>query len=506
MEVVEPKESRVLQMILDMKRITKTFYGVKALQDVSFQLRKGEVHALVGENGAGKSTLMKVLAGIYTPEEGEILLKGKLVQIGTPHQSQKLGISIIHQELNLIPHMSVAENIYLGREQKMAGLFSDFKGMVKQTKQLLDNFGLKLDPTEKVSKLSIGQRQIVEIAKALSMRSDILIMDEPTAVLEESEANLLFELIRRFKDQGVSIIYISHRLHELKRICDRITVLRDGQHVTTRELEGLTEREIANLMVGRELKDMYPARREQFGEELLRVEGFTRKPQFEGINFHVRSGEIIGFAGLIGAGRTELMRTLFGDWKAQSGQVYWKGKPIKIRDPLAAVKLGFGFATEDRKGTGLFMEMSVTHNMTLSNPAKVSRWNLIRSRSESKIVKEKIQELNIRAKSINGPVKNLSGGNQQKVVIAKWLVSDTELFIMDEPTRGIDVGAKSEIYNLIVRFAAEGKAVIVISSELPELLGICNRIYVMHHGRLKGEMKDREANEQNIMAMATGLN
>ncbi|WP_239618324.1 sugar ABC transporter ATP-binding protein [Cohnella mopanensis] len=492
-------------MILEMKGITKTFYGVKALQDVSFELRKGEVHALVGENGAGKSTLMKVLAGIHVPDKGAIELKGKAVHIGSPHLSQKLGISIIHQELNLVPHMSVAENIFLGREQKVAGLFSNFKGMIGQTKQLLDQFGLKLNPSEPIYNLSIGERQIVEIAKALSMKSEIMIMDEPTAVLEESEANQLFTLIRRFKEQGVSIIYISHRLHELKGICDRITVLRDGQNVTTRSLEGLAERDIANLMVGRELKEMYPARPERFGDELLKVEGLTLAPHFEDIHFHVKRGEIIGFAGLIGAGRTELMRTLFGDWKAQSGTVVWKGEPIRIRNPLDAVKLGFGFATEDRKGSGLLMEMNVAQNMTLSNPAKVSRWNLIRRKSEIKVVRDKIQELNIKAKALNGPVKNLSGGNQQKVVIAKWLVSDSELFIMDEPTRGIDVGARSEIYNLIVRFATEGKAVIVISSELPELLGLCNRIYVMHRGRLKGEIHESDANEQNIMAMATGL-
>ncbi|QJD83942.1 sugar ABC transporter ATP-binding protein [Cohnella herbarum] len=492
-------------MILEMKGISKTFYGVKALQDVSFGLRKAEVHALVGENGAGKSTLMKVLAGIHMPDEGEIAIKDKHVEIGSPQQSQKLGIAIIHQELNLIPDMSVAENIFLGREQKMAGVFSNFKAMAEQTRRLLDQFGLRLNPGAKISSLSIGERQIVEIAKALSMNSEILIMDEPTAVLEEREANQLFELIRRFKERGVSIIYISHRLHELKGFCDRITVLRDGKHVTTRELEGLSEREIANLMVGRELKEMYPARPERFGEELLKVEGLTLAPYFEDIHFRVRSGEIVGFAGLIGAGRTELMRTLFGDWKAQSGTVIWRGKPVRVRHPLDAVKLGFGFATEDRKGSGLLMEMNVAHNMTLSNPNKVSRWNLIRRKSESIIVNEKIRELNIKAKSLNGPIKHLSGGNQQKVVIAKWLVSDTELFIMDEPTRGIDVGARSEIYNLIVRFAAEGKGVIVISSELPELLGLCNRIYVMHHGKIRGEMNENEANEQSIMTMATGL-
>lgn len=491
--------------MLAMKGITKQFYGVKALEDVSFELRKGEVHALVGENGAGKSTLMKVLAGIYSPDEGTIELNGRTIQIGSPQQSQKHGFAIIHQELNLVPYMSVAENIFLGRERRTAGVFSNFRAMVEETRRLLDQFGLALDPEAKVSTLSIGEMQIVEIVKALSVNSEVLIMDEPTAVLEEREAGRLFELIRRFKAQGVSIVYISHRLHELKGICDRITVLRDGRNVVTRELEGLTERDISNLLVGRELKDMYPARLSRFGEELLKVEGLTLAPHFENISFSIRSGEIVGFAGLIGAGRTELMRTLFGDWQAQRGTVEWKGKPVAIRNPLDAVRLGFGFATEDRKGSGLLLEMNAAHNMTLASPAKISRWQLIRRKSESEIVGDKIRELNIKAKSLNGPVKHLSGGNQQKVVIAKWLVSDTELFIMDEPTRGIDVGARSEIYNLIVRFASEGKAVIVVSSELQELLGICNRIYVMHHGTLRGELAAEDANEQNIMAMATGL-
>jgi len=492
-------------MILEMKGISKSFYGVKALQDVTFGLEKGEVHALVGENGAGKSTLMKVLAGIHEPEEGEIAFRGKTVRIGSPQQARKLGISVIHQELQLVPGMTVAENVFLGREPKRAGLFSDRGSMAKETRKLLEPFGLDLNPHEKVANLSIGERQIVEIAKALSLNAEVLVMDEPTAVLEEKEANRLFELIRRFKERGVSIVYISHRLHELKAICDRITVLRDGGHVTTRPLEGLTEKDIANLMVGRELNEMYPAIPTAFGDELLAVEGLTLRPHFEEVSFRVRKGEIVGFAGLIGAGRTELMRTLFGDWKAQTGTVAWKGGQVRVRGPLDAVKLGWGFATEDRKGSGLLLEMNVAHNMTLASPARVSRWNLIRKKREADVVDDKIRELNIKAKSLRGPVKNLSGGNQQKVVLAKWLVSEAELYILDEPTRGIDVGARSEIYRLISKLAEEGKAVIVVSSELPELLGLCNRIYVMHRGRIKGELAGPDANEQNVMAMATGL-
>ncbi|MFF2481450.1 sugar ABC transporter ATP-binding protein [Paenibacillus sp. NPDC058071] len=492
-------------MVLEMRNISKSFFNVKALQAVDLDLRKGEVHALVGENGAGKSTLMKILAGIYQPDEGEIWLNGELVALSSPTVSQRHGISIIHQELNLIPYMTVAENIFLGRERKRLGLFSNIGEMIRETEKLIARFELDLNPRALVSSLSIGERQIVEIAKAISMNAEILIMDEPTAVLEEREAQKLFDLIQQFKSEGVSIIYISHRLNELKRFCDRITVLRDGGYVCTSPIEGLSEKEIANLMVGRELNDLYPAVREQFGEELLRVEGLTRRPSFEDVSFSVRRGEIIGFAGLIGAGRTELAHTLFGDWKPDSGIVYWKGKPVSFRQPAEAVKAGIGFATEDRKDTGLFLNMSVSQNVSVTCPDKISRWSFLRKQSESRLVQQNVEQLRVKAPKLNRPVKNLSGGNQQKVVLAKWLAAESELFILDEPTRGIDVGAKGEIYELISQLAAQGKAVIVISSELPELLGLCNRILVMHHGRIKGELDHSVANEQNVMALAAGV-
>ncbi|MBY0124551.1 sugar ABC transporter ATP-binding protein [Bacillus sp. S/N-304-OC-R1] len=491
-------------MILEMKEISKSFVGVKALEDVNFSLEKGEAHALLGENGAGKSTLMKILAGIYLPDKGEVVLKGNSVSIISPSISQQLGISIIHQELNLIPYLTVAENIFLGREPKRFGLV-DYKKMVKQTVALLSQFGLELDPTVKVHTLSIGQQQVVEIAKSLSLNAEILIMDEPTAVLTEKETQNLFTIIQRLKNEGVSIIYISHRLNELKYFCDRITVLRDGKLVNTRPLKGLLEREIANLMVGRELKELYPDKLEGSTEDLLQVENFTSIPFFQNISFTLRKGEILGFAGLIGAGRSELASAIFGALKPNSGKLTYKNKHVSFTKPKAAVKEGFGFATEDRKQTGLVLEASISQNMTLPILDKISKWSLVQKRKEKVLVSQKIHELGIKIYDINQPVKHLSGGNQQKVVIAKWLLAGTELFILDEPTRGIDIGAKAEIYSLIHNLAKSGKGVIVISSELPELLGLCSRIIVMNKGTIAGELKHNEATEEAIMALATGV-
>lgn len=490
--------------MLEMKAVSKTFYGVKALDDVHFDLAKGEVHALLGENGAGKSTLMKVLAGIYQPDQGEIKLKGHQVHITSPSTSQRLGISIIHQELNLIPYMTVAENIFLGREPHKFN-FVDFKTMERETIKLLDRLGLNIKPREKVSKLSIGVQQIVEIAKSLSMNAEIIIMDEPTAVLTERESEKLFAVIHQLKQQGVSIIYISHRLNELKLFCDRMTVLRDGKHVTTQPFEHISEREIANLMVGRELKDLYPEKPMQIGEEILWVEGLSSKPYFNNVSFELKRGEILGFAGLIGAGRTELVSALFGDKSIDSGKVMYRGKEISIRSPLDAVRSGFGFATEDRKHSGLVLDMNVTQNTTLPSLNKVSRYGFIRRGMENKIVQDQVKQLQIKAHRMDRPVKHLSGGNQQKVVLAKWLVAETDLFFLDEPTRGIDVGARSEIYSMISELAKRGKGVIVISSELPELIGLCSRIIVMHQGQVTGVMDHEQASEERIMALATGV-
>ena len=491
-------------MILEMKRITKRFGSVIALDGVNLELAKGEAHALVGENGAGKSTLMKVLAGVHQPDSGEVILNGKSVDISSPAESQMLGIAIIHQELNLIPYLSVAENVFLGREPKNLG-FVDYKKMKKDTKALLDQFGIELSPRSLVKDLSIGERQIVEILKALSLNPEILIMDEPTAVLTDKETEKLFELIDLLKQRNVSVIYISHRLPELKRVCERLTVLRDGKWIKTDVLDHFSEHDIANLMVGRELEDMYPPLPTKFGNEILRVEGLTQNPNFQDVSFTLKEGEIVGFAGLIGAGRSELATAIFGGDPADEGIVSLKGQQVNYKNPIQAVKGGFGFATEDRKQTGLILDMSIAQNITLPNLRKYQRVGFVNRKLEKADIQEQVKNLNIKLHSVNQPVKNLSGGNQQKVVLAKWLVANTEIFLFDEPTRGIDVGAKREIYHLISNLAKEGKGVIVISSELPELLGICNRILVMHNGRISGEFNHEEATEQQLMKKATGL-
>lgn len=491
-------------MLLEMKAISKSFHGIKVLKNVHFNLRKGEVHALVGENGAGKSTLMKILAGIHEPEEGEVYLRGQKVRIDSPTVSQQLGISVIHQELNLVPYMTVAENIFLGREPSKKGWLRSDR-MVKGTVKLLDQLGLDLNPKAYVHTLSIGEQQIVEIAKALSINADILIMDEPTAVLTEYETSKLFQLIEKLKKQGVGIVYISHRLPEIKQICDRMTVLRDGEYVTTCDVGEVTEHDIANLMVGREFQNFFPAKPDRFGDEILRVENLSKAPYFRDVSFRLTRGEIVGFAGLIGAGRTELLRAIFGDIHPDSGKVYLKGKEVHFRSPANAISHGIGFSTEDRKQTGLLLNLSVAQNMVLPSLNYISHLSFVNRGKERALVKKKVEELNIKLNNINQPVKNLSGGNQQKVVLAKWLMAETELFFLDEPTRGIDVGAKSEIYHLIARLASDGKGVVVISSELPELLGLCNRIIVMHKGEVQGELDHQDATEQTIMAMATGL-
>ncbi|WP_163580774.1 sugar ABC transporter ATP-binding protein [Gracilibacillus saliphilus] len=491
-------------MILEMKRITKRFGSVTALDGVNLELAKGEAHALVGENGAGKSTLMKVLAGVHQPDSGEVILNGKSVDISSPAESQMLGIAIIHQELNLIPYLSVAENVFLGREPKNLG-FVDYKKMRKDTKALLDQFGIELSPRSLVMDLSIGERQIVEILKALSLNPEILIMDEPTAVLTDKETEKLFELIDLLKQRNVSVIYISHRLPELKRVCERLTVLRDGKWIKTDVLEHFSEHDIANLMVGRELEDMYPPIPTKFGNEILRVEALTQNPNFQDVSFTLKEGEIVGFAGLIGAGRSELATAIFGGAPADEGIVSLKGQQVNYKNPIQAVKGGFGFATEDRKQTGLILDMSIAQNITLPNLGKYQRVGFVNRKLEKADIQEQVKNLNIKLHNVNQPVKNLSGGNQQKVVLAKWLVANTEIFLFDEPTRGIDVGAKREIYHSISNLAKEGKGIIVISSELPELLGICNRILVMHNGRISGEFNHEEATEQQLMKKATGL-
>jgi ribose transport system ATP-binding protein len=486
------------------KGITKSFYNVKALDNVSFSVKKGEIHAIVGENGAGKSTLMKILSGVYTKDAGEIFIDGKKVDILSPDQAQKLGIATIFQEFNLIQDMSVAENIFLGREPRK-GLFVDYNLMAEGTRKIFQRIGFNVNPYELVKNLGIAEQQIVEIAKALSLDSKIFIMDEPTAVLTDKEIEKLFALMKSLKNSGVTILYISHRLKEIIEICDRVTVLRDGKYIATKDVKDVDEKEIVKLMVGRELNELFPRHELSSKMELLRVEKLTSE-SVKDINFKLLKGEILGIAGLVGAGRTELAETIFGIRKKFDGQIYVKGELTDIKSPIDALKKGICLATEDRKSTGLILEMDAKSNITIPNLEKYVKLKFfIDRKNEISDVTNIARDLAIDVGSLVKEVKYLSGGNQQKVVLAKWILKNSEIYIMDEPTRGIDIGAKREIYYLIKKLADMGKGIIVISSEMQELLGLCDRILVMWQGKITGEFYRGEATEEEIMLYATGL-
>ncbi len=492
-------------LALEMRNITKTYPGVKALEDVSFELRPGEVHAMVGENGAGKSTLMKILAGAQPMDSGEILLQGKPAQIDSPQRAMDLGIAIIYQEFNLVPYLNAAENIFLGREPRarIPG-FVDFGTMYRESQAIIDRLGVRLSVRAPVNRLSVAQQQMVEIAKATSQNAKIIVMDEPSATLTEHELQSLFGLIRQLRSEGHSIVYISHRLEEIFEICDRVTILRDGRWIATRPIGELNREEIIRLMVGRELKQMIPKEPAPVGEPGLQVRNLTRKGELHDISFEVRKGEVVGIAGLVGAGRTELARAIFGADPYDSGSVELFGKAVRIRSPQDAIRLGIGLVTEDRKQQGLILGMAVRENITLANLGAVTAFNFIRSGREREVAKKYVSDLTVKTPTIEQTVQNLSGGNQQKVVLAKWLFTDSKVLIFDEPTRGIDVGAKTEIYQLMNALAARGAAIIMISSELPEILGMSDRILVMHEGRIAGELSRAEATQEKIMHLATG--
>ncbi|MDH7602057.1 MAG: sugar ABC transporter ATP-binding protein [Armatimonadota bacterium] len=491
--------------VLEMRGITKTYPGVKALDGVDFEVLPGEVHALVGENGAGKSTLMKILAGADIKDSGRIIIDGKEVHIASPQEAMRLGISIIYQEFNLVPYMSAAENIFLGREPMTAipGVV-DFKRMYAEAERLISELGVRLDVRVPVNQLSVAQQQMVEIAKATSRNARIIAMDEPSATLTEHELENLFALIRRLKADGVSIIYISHRLDEIFRIADRVTVLRDGKLVATKPVAETSREELIRMMVGRELKDTIPKTEVQPGDVVLEVRGLTREGVIRDISFSVRRGEILGIAGLVGAGRTEVARAIFGADPIDSGEILLEGKPVTIRSPKDAIRLGIGLVTEDRKALGLILGMAVRENVTIANLDPLSRFGFISRRKEQEVANRYVEDLMIRTPSIEQAVQNLSGGTQQKVVLAKWLFTQSKVLIFDEPTRGIDVGAKTEIYQLMNRLAEQGVAIIMISSELPEILGMSDRILVMHEGEIAGELSREEATQEKIMFLATG--
>ncbi len=492
-------------VLLEMRDITKRFPGVLALDKVKLEVRYGEVHCLIGENGAGKSTLMKILAGAVSMDSGQIFLEGQPIQIISPYHAQQLGISMIYQEFNLIPYLSVAENIFLGREPRIPGTpFINWKKMYAEAQEVLERVGLKLDVRIPVAELSIAQQQMVEIAKALSIQAKIIVMDEPSATLTDHELKTLFELIRVLRRQNIGIIYISHRLEELYEIGNRVTVMRDGQYIGTYEVCDVTREDLIKMMVGRELTEEYPKVSLPRGKERLRVKGLTRKGAFYDINFSVHAGEIVGLTGLVGAGRTEVARAIFGADPIDTGKIFVDGQEVKIHSPQEAIKNGIGLLTEDRKNQGLVLGMTIRENTTLANLKEITNGFFLNLAKERQVAENYVRDLQIRTPSIEQIAQNLSGGNQQKVVLAKWLFTQSRVLIFDEPTRGIDVGAKSEIFKLMNRLLEEGVAILMISSELPEVLGMCDRILVMHEGHLSGELSRNEATQEKIMQFATG--
>ncbi|NOZ28645.1 MAG: sugar ABC transporter ATP-binding protein [Chloroflexi bacterium] len=493
------------QPLLRMEHISKAFPGVQALDDVTLEVAKGEIHALVGENGAGKTTLMNILTGALLPDQGSILLHGRPVRIETPADAQALGISIIHQELALISALNVGQNIFLGREP--AGALPgtvNWRRLYQEAARELHQLGLRLDPTTPLTALSIAEQQMVEIAKALSLKADLLVMDEPTSALTERETETLFRVMRSLREQGVSIIFITHRLEEVFEVADRVTVLRDGRWVATKPIQEVRPDDVVRMMVGRQLGEMYPKVDTTVGDVVLRVEGLSQAGVLHDITFELRRGEIVGVAGLVGAGRTELARALFGIDPIDRGRIWIDGQPVTIDSPQTAIRLGMGLVPEDRKAQGLFLDMAVRFNITISQLPQLSHMGVLDFGHMDEIAQTYVERLDIRTPGLMQRVRNLSGGNQQKVVIARWLTLEPKILILDEPTRGIDVGAKAEIHALMGQLAQEGVGLLMISSELPEILGVSDRILVMHEGRITAELPRAEATQDAIMRAATG--
>ncbi|WZL72093.1 sugar ABC transporter ATP-binding protein [Clostridiaceae bacterium 35-E11] len=492
------------QYILKMQDITKEFPGVKALDGVNLNIRKGTVHALMGENGAGKSTLMKILIGIHQPTSGIITFKGEEINITDTNYALKKGISMIHQELSPIPYMTIAENIFLGREPVNKLGLVDNKKLEEMTKKLFEMLEINLEPNTKMRELSIANTQMVEIAKAISYDSDLIIMDEPTSAITEKEVLHLHKIIHRLKEKEVSIIYITHKMHEVFKISDDITVLRDGTYVGTEEAKNLNNDKLIEMMVGRELKQVFHKEEAEIGDVILEVKNLTRKGVFEDINFQLRKGEILGIAGLMGSGRTEVMENIFGITQREDGEIYLHGERVKIDSPEDAIKHKLALLTEDRKLTGLYLMLSVRDNMIIANIDEYINGTFIDYKKINEVCEEEKGRLGIKTPSMDQLIRNLSGGNQQKVLISRWLLTQPDILILDEPTRGIDVGAKAEIHKLMSKLAQQGKAIIMISSELPEVLGMSDRIMVMHEGRKSGELSREEATQEKILELATG--
>lgn len=489
-------------VVLSLRNIVKQYPGVLALDKVSLDFVEGEVHALLGENGAGKSTLIKVIAGAIEPDAGVIHIAGQDYAKMTPHLARGLGVEVIYQEFNLVPSMSVAENIFLG-DKTGRGLLVDTKVMVQRAKEVFTQFNIEIDPNALVRDLPSAQQQIVEIAKAVSKNVRLLIMDEPTAPLTVSEVESMFEIVRRLKQNGVTIIYISHRLEEIFRIADKVSVLRDGRYIATRRIQETNRKELISLMVGRELKENYPARQHAPREVALEVRNLSGNGDVD-ISFSLRKGEILGFSGLVGAGRTELARVIIGAEPAESGEIFLDGAPVRIKSPQDAINLGIGLIPEDRKNQGVFLDMDVKWNISFSKVRQLSRYAVVDQRQETAVAEKYRDLLKIKTPSLSQQVKNLSGGNQQKVVLAKSLAAESKVLIFDEPTRGIDVGAKQEIYSLMRELANDGIAIIMISSDMEELLGMSDRIIVLSEGRFAGEVAREQFSQDLILDLASG--
>lgn len=491
------------EYILEMKQITKTFSGVTVLHGVDLQVRKGTVMGLMGENGAGKSTLMKILQGIYTPTAGEILFDGRPLKVSSINQALVAGISMIHQEMSPIPDMTVAENIYIGREPRTKLGFVDEKKLKAMTQELLNELELPFGADVKMRELTIANMQMVEIAKAISFHSKLIIMDEPTSAITDREVANLFRMIRRLREKGTTIIYISHKMDEILEITDEITVLRDGCR-TGHDLScNLTQDALIKMMVGRSLDCLFPKEFAPIGDVILRVEHLTLKKYFRDVSFEVRRGEILGFAGLVGAGRSEVLETVYGLRRAESGQIFINGKAVRIRNTRDGIAAGIGLLTEDRKASGCFLPLSTRENIIMPTLGRYKRFGLIRDKQISREAEQQREALAIKVTSLAQKIQYLSGGNQQKALVARWLINNPDILIVDEPTRGIDVNAKAEIHKKLCELARQGKAIIMVSSEMPEIMGMSDRIYVMHEGELTGELHRGEFTQERIALMAS---
>lgn len=492
-------------MNIEMKGINKAFGSNQVLKNAGFVLKDGEVHALMGENGAGKSTLMKILTGVYTRDAGTVIVDGKEVLYKSPQEAEKAGIVFIYQELNVLFDLTVEENLFMGKEITKKFGICDRKAMRQKAQEVMDKMGVNIPINAVMSDLSVGQQQMVEICKALMVDAKVLIMDEPTAALTQSETEGLFKLIKSLREKGVSIVYISHRMEEIFELCDRITVLRDGTYVGTEYIKDIDMDDIVRMMIGREIGERFPKREGvTIGKEMLRVEGLTKTKTFENINFSVKAGEVLGVSGLMGAGRTEIMQAIFGNLPYESGKIFIEGGEVKIKCAQDAINAGIGFITEDRKTEGLLLEKSISDNISLANLGKISKNGVLSKAKEKEIVDKGIKEFRIKCFGPDHECNNLSGGNQQKVVFAKWVYTDPKILILDEPTRGVDIGAKKEIYSVINDLAAKGVAVIMVSSELPEVLGMSDRVMVVHEGHITGIIDAAEADQEKVMTLATG--